>query len=122
MKKIIQNVLAKNSNNEIAYLCGKCGKEIDKEAIICSYCGAKLGNIRCPFCNFVGSINDFRFDTCPRCGRKKTKDKKNVNTLNQFNTKIEFTLTTKLFWLFFLLLLGGIAIIILAFLYNFDLI
>lgn len=54
------------------FICGKCGSEVDKEAEICPSCHAKLGNIRCPFCRFVGTAKDFATDRCPRCGKKKT--------------------------------------------------
>ena len=87
MKKIIQNILAQKSKGEIVYLCGKCGKEVEKEAIICNHCNAKLGKIRCPFCNFIGSIDDFKLDTCPRCGRKN-KSSKNLSKNDQTTLSI----------------------------------
>lgn len=73
MKKTIQNVLAQNSTGEIVYICGNCAKEIDKEDKVCPHCGSRLGYIKCPFCNFKGDVEDFRDDTCPRCGRKKSE-------------------------------------------------
>ncbi len=118
MKKPLQNILAQNSNNEIAYLCGRCGKEIKKEATVCIHCGAKLGDIRCPFCNFVGSMNDFKYDTCPKCGRKNNSDpfkKKNI-------IQKEMPFSSRLFWILFLSLLLLLGILGLIFLYNFGLI
>lgn len=74
MKRVTQNVLAQNSSGEIDYLCGKCGKAVEKDALVCPHCSAKLGNIRCPFCNFTGSPADFSGDTCPRCGRNSREE------------------------------------------------
>lgn len=120
MKKVIQNVLAQNSSNEILYLCSKCGKEVGKNDSVCNNCGARLGNIRCPFCNFVGNLNDFRFDTCPRCGRKKFTriGHKSFNA----GSKATIRLSSKLFWFIFFIFLMIIAFIFFLFLYNFELI
>ena len=120
MKKVIQNILAQHSNKEILYLCSKCGKEVNKNDNICLHCGARLGNIRCPFCNFIGNINDFKFDTCPRCGRKKfTKiGHKSFNMA----PKSTFHLSSKLFWFLFFGLILIIGFLIFLFLYNFELI
>jgi DNA-directed RNA polymerase subunit RPC12/RpoP len=71
MKKRDQNVLARNSSGAIDYICGKCGKIIDKEDSVCPHCNAKLGKIRCPFCGFTGELKAFMHDTCPRCGRRR---------------------------------------------------
>jgi len=120
MKKAIQNILAQHSNKEIVYLCSKCGKEVNKPDNICYNCGAKLGNIRCPFCNFIGDLNDFKFDTCPRCGRKKFT--KIGQKTYKMNSDINFKLSSKLFWFLFFILTAVIALLTFLFLYNFDLI
>ena len=120
MKKIIQNILAQHSKNEIAYLCGKCGKEVKKEATVCNACGVRLGKIRCPFCNFSGSIDDFKLDTCPRCGRK---DKPNIDSskVNKVHQNDIMPFSTKLFWFLFILLTLTIIFLIIIFVNNFDL-
>lgn len=56
---------------DIMFICGKCGNEVDKEAEVCNRCGAKLGNIRCPFCRYTGSPDKFKNDRCPKCGKNK---------------------------------------------------
>jgi uncharacterized membrane protein YvbJ len=121
MKKTMQNVLAQNSNSQIAYLCGKCGKEVEKEALKCRHCGARLGKIVCPFCKFKGSIEDFKLDTCPRCGRKNDSTapvkKKNENTGYK-----KMPLSKKMFWFLFMILTLGIIALILIIEYNFNLI
>ncbi len=72
--KIEQNFLSKNSTGEMMYICGKCYTEVSKDAEVCPKCGAKLGKIKCPFCQFTGGVNDFKNDTCPKCGRKNLKE------------------------------------------------
>jgi hypothetical protein len=122
MKKITQNVLAQNSNNEIAYLCGKCGREVKKDSERCIYCGARLGNIRCPFCNFTGSVEDFKEDTCPRCGRKKSgksepqvkKNKRPANESKQYFFQ-------KYFWVILLTLIFLTGAVFFAILNHFEL-
>ena len=119
MSKPIQNVLARNSKGKIAYLCSKCGKEVKKEATICENCGARLGKIRCPFCNYVGGIDDFKMDTCPRCGRKS-----NQNIASTKNTKKNIRnyigLSTKLFWFLFIILTASIFFLIIIMLHYFE--
>ena len=125
MKKNIQNVLAQNSDGTIAYICGKCSEEIDKEDTICPNCGAKLGNIRCPFCNFVGGVPDFQNDTCPRCGRKTQNANNNVNNTEKRsnkNLKPISTFNKKFFWLFFILLIVLTFGLFILFIYYFELI
>lgn len=100
MKSPIQNVLARNSNGKIEYLCSRCFKPVEKDATVCPYCNAKLKDIRCPFCNFKGSIRDFLYDTCPKCGRKKIEKIKNKGYREN-----HFFLTNKLFWILFFILL-----------------
>jgi DNA-directed RNA polymerase subunit RPC12/RpoP len=119
MKNQIQNVLAQNSNNEISYLCGRCGKEVNKEATICIYCGAKLGNIKCPFCNFEGDINAFKYDTCPKCGRKNNSLK---NKSARYIVQRDTVFSKKLFWILLLTLLFLLGLIGFVFLYKFDLV
>ena len=121
MKEIIQNILAQHSKSNIAYLCSKCGKEVKKEATLCDYCGVKLGQIRCPFCNFRGSIDDFKFDTCPKCGKKNKSniDHLSINNVTQ-NNILPFSL--KLFWFLFILLLVIIISLVIIFINNFNLI
>ena len=118
MKKINQNILAKNSTGNIGYFCSKCGREVAKDATICSNCGAKLGKIRCPFCNFVGEINDFKFDTCPKCGRKN-KPAAKKNNLKKPTLNLPFSI--KLFWTLLTLLIGILIILLYLFIKNFDL-
>ncbi len=83
----MQNVLAANSTGDMAYLCGKCGHEVDKRANVCDNCGARLGGIRCPFCNFSGSADAFKNDTCPKCGRKSKTEKHSSNKQEAANNK-----------------------------------
>jgi predicted RNA-binding Zn-ribbon protein involved in translation (DUF1610 family) len=100
MKKTVQNVLAQNSNNEIAYLCGKCGREVKKESVRCIHCGARLGNIKCPFCGFTGSVEDFSEDTCPRCGRKKSVEIENRTGKTQVpKPVIKHSFFQRCFWI-----------------------
>ncbi len=120
MKKAIQNILAQHSNKEIVYLCSKCGKEVNKTDDICPSCRVRLGNIRCPFCNFVGNLNDFKYDTCPRCGRKKFT--KIGYRFSRVMPKRTFHLSSKLFWFLFFALISMIAFLFFLFLYNFELI
>lgn len=120
MKKYMQNILAQHSNNEIAYLCGKCGREVAKEAAICPFCNAKLGNIRCPFCDYQGTIHDFSDDTCPRCGRKRNGHKKNIKKTRRSDNKS--TLSNKLFWTLFLGLMIVFIFVVTVFLYYFEII
>ncbi|MBN2545338.1 MAG: zinc ribbon domain-containing protein [Spirochaetes bacterium] len=109
MKKPLQNVLAKKSNNSIAYLCGKCGKEVEKNATVCMHCGVKLGNIKCPFCYFTGSVEDFKYDTCPKCGRK------NINNIilkgkSQLNYGVN-SFSKRKFWFLFIILSFSLVIV-----------
>lgn len=124
MKKVIQNVLAQNSNNKIAYLCGRCKKEVGKKDSVCRHCGAKLGNIKCPFCNFTGDVNDFKYDTCPKCGRKNKIVSLNIrNDMKKNNAILYLTnLTAVQFWSLFAFLIVILIFLILTFFYYFDLI
>jgi uncharacterized membrane protein YvbJ len=120
MKKTMQNILAQNSNLQIAYLCGKCGREVEKEALVCPNCGAKLGKIICPFCKFRGRITDFKYDTCPKCGRKSGERgivKKAPDNAGRRN----IGLTKNMFWLLFLILTAGLIALLLIIAYNFEL-
>ncbi len=110
MKKPVQNVLARNSNSSIAYLCGKCGKEVEKSATVCIHCGAKLGNIKCPFCYFTGSVEDFKYDTCPKCGRKNIN--KNLRFKTQKTDKEFSYFSSKKFWALFLVLIFSLLIVL----------
>lgn len=74
--------------NEIAYLCGKCKKEVSKDAVKCPHCNANLGDIKCPYCFFKGTVDDFKNDICPKCGKRRSIDiKKTMNKKNK-NPKI----------------------------------
>lgn len=121
MKKYIQNVLAQNSSGEIMYICGKCGAKVDKEATICPKCNSRLGKIKCPFCNFTGEIEDFKDDTCPRCGRKKEKIDKKDNSFIIKN-KYNFSISKKVFWLLFFSLLLILFFLILVIIYHYNII
>jgi len=120
MKKYIQNILAQNSTGEIMYICGKCGAEVEKEAKICPKCNARLGKIKCPFCNFTGDIDDFKNDTCPRCGRKKTEKKKESKQLLDKHRNLTFS--KKLFWILFFSLTLVLFLLILIILYHYNII
>jgi len=50
------------------YTCGRCGGEVPKNTGTCPHCSARLGDIKCKSCAFVGTVTDFRGDRCPRCG------------------------------------------------------
>lgn len=110
--------------SSIAYICGKCHKEVEKEAKICKYCGAHLGKIRCPYCNFTGEIEDFKHDTCPKCGKKS----KIIYDLNKVkspvikNIKIQTSISKKLFLLLFILLIFILFSLFLIFIIYFKLI
>lgn len=101
-----QNILAENSSGEIAYLCGKCFKPVKKDEKICPNCNARLGDIRCPFCNFRGTVEDFKFDTCPKCGRKQKKEDSIKKAKKRFKIEKneELNFNKKLFWLLFFIL------------------
>ncbi len=74
-----ENDLNENKMGDVLYICGKCSREIDKEDKICPHCGARLGKIRCPFCGFTGSVQDFKNDYCPKCGKKKSDINKYID-------------------------------------------
>lgn len=74
-----ENDLNENKMGDVLYICGKCSREIDKEDKICPHCGARLGKIRCPFCGFTGSVQDFKKDYCPKCGKKKSDINKYID-------------------------------------------
>ncbi len=120
MKKYIQNILAQNSSGEIMYICGKCGTEVDKEATECPKCHSKLGKIRCPFCNFIGDLKDFKEDTCPRCGRKKKKAESKDNFVYINNNSNLFS--KKLFWFLFFLLLSILVSLVFFIIYHYNII
>ena len=120
MSRPIQNVLARDSKGNIAYLCSKCGKEVKKEAIVCDNCGARLGKIRCPFCNYAGGVDDFRMDTCPRCGRKSSQDNKSNREKTKNIIKNHIGLSTKLFWILFIILTASILFLVIVMLRYFE--
>jgi uncharacterized membrane protein YvbJ len=122
MKNIEQNILARNSNKSIAYICGKCGKEVEKEAVVCKFCGSKLGNIRCPFCNFIGDLEAFKDDTCPRCGRKKNNVNNKPEIMNSTSIKKNSFISNKNFIILLISLVAIIIIFIVLFLFYLDLI
>ena len=127
MKKPMQNVLAQNSDGSIAYVCGKCYKEIGKEDAVCKHCGARLGNIKCPFCHFTGNPEDFRNDTCPKCGRKTTlhpaaHKKSGKGKYGTGSDKNDLYLSNKVFWLLILFLFITMGVLAITFLAWFDLI
>ncbi|HOF02035.1 MAG TPA: zinc ribbon domain-containing protein [Spirochaetota bacterium] len=91
MKTNRESGLNEDKMGDVLYICGKCSREIDKEDKICPHCGARLGKIRCPFCKFTGSVQDFKNDYCPKCGKKKSDiDKyidKKLSTLKKKKNK-----------------------------------
>jgi len=100
-------------SGSMLYICGKCRKEVEKDAKICSNCGARLGKIRCPFCNFTGELEDFKKDTCPKCG-KKSKNVFSKTNIETFAKKNDGIISNRFFLLIFVLLLFcliGIAVI-----------
>ena len=119
MKKNIQNILAQNSNKSIAYICAKCGGEVAKDAVRCIYCNAKLGNIRCPFCNFIGDVDDFKHDTCPKCGRNTQIEKKSRIIID---TKKNSFMSERIFIILFTLLIFVIIVALFIFLKYFEII
>jgi len=125
MNKKVQNILAQNSTGSIAYICAKCYKEVEKDAKVCKNCGAKLGNIRCPFCNFKGDESDFKNDTCPKCGRKSTDKETSLNIKNQKiedkSMNFKSNLSQRYFLFLFVFLIFLLAGIIALFIYYFDL-
>ncbi len=122
MKKIIQNVLAQDSTGEIMYICGKCGAQVDKEATVCPKCHYRLGKIRCPFCNFKGDLEDFKNDTCPRCGRKKNEADENPKIKSILTENKNKNLSKRLFWILFFSLLASLFGLILIILYHYNII
>ncbi|HOV14502.1 MAG TPA: zinc ribbon domain-containing protein [Spirochaetota bacterium] len=127
MSKPQQNFLAANSDGTIAYICGKCHNEVAKDAKVCKNCGAKLGSIRCPFCNFKGEVSDFKDDTCPKCGRKnqnlneKLKPKESLSSVPDSSKTSETNLSQRYFFFFFIFLTISLLIILGLFVYHFDL-
>jgi uncharacterized membrane protein YvbJ len=123
MKKMKQNVLAMNSNKSIAYICGRCGKEVAKDAVRCIYCNARLGDIRCPFCNFSGGVDAFKNDTCPQCGRKNDLNSGNKIDNNVKNVKISRNsfISKKIFIILFTVLIIIVVAALIAFMKYFDL-
>lgn len=79
MKNDKENDVNEDKMGDVLYICGKCSREIDKEDKICPHCGARLGKIRCPFCGFTGSVQDFKNDYCPKCGKKKSDINKYID-------------------------------------------
>lgn len=123
MKKNVQNVLAENSDGTIAYICGKCHSEVAKDAKVCNNCGAKLGNIRCPFCNFKGDVDDFKNDTCPRCGRKNKLDIKLPSDRSKVKDRnnIGGSFSRNYFLPLFIILTIALLSIVIIFVYYFEL-
>ncbi len=118
----MQNVLASKSTGDMAYLCGKCGKEVDKEAVVCPKCHAKLGGIRCPFCNFSGTTADFKNDTCPKCGRKNnSRNNKPVSSQKYSRAQNKIShLSGKMFIILLIILLFTSITVFFAILFYFD--
>ena len=120
MAKPNRNVLAKNSSGEIAYVCGKCGHIVQKEATICEKCGARLGKIRCPFCSFTGSVEDFKYDTCPKCGRNTDAGRKRNRSGNNTDDGNPYFFIFNKFWLLFGFLILALIAITIIFLKYFE--
>ena len=49
------------------YTCKRCGHVVKKDAISCPNCHAIIRGIECNNCGFIGSVDEFRADRCPRC-------------------------------------------------------
>jgi hypothetical protein len=57
------------------FTCGNCGKTVSKNATCCPHCGARLANIKCQNCGYIGTKLDFRNNTCPKCHSRVGKKK-----------------------------------------------
>ena len=49
------------------FFCETCGTEVSAGARSCPGCGKTFTAVRCPRCDFVGSVVDFSAG-CPSCG------------------------------------------------------
>jgi uncharacterized membrane protein YvbJ len=111
-------------DSSMLYICGKCKSIVEKNATVCNKCGARLGKIRCPFCNFTGDLNDFKYDTCPKCGKKnkiKRIDSKKINNGNININNKSFSISKKLFLILALLLFFSILILSFIFILYYKL-
>ncbi|HBD93133.1 MAG: hypothetical protein A2015_07025 [Spirochaetes bacterium GWF1_31_7] len=115
--------------NEVMFICGKCGVEVDKEATVCHKCGAKLGNIRCPFCKYTGIPASFKNDRCPRCGKNrnlkinlksKKITKKKLTTISDDSPYEADDFIAHYFPLLFIILLVATGSILIFFLKHFN--
>ena len=46
--------------------CEQCGQRVQLSKSICPNCKAKLGDLECPNCKYVGVISGFE-NGCPKC-------------------------------------------------------
>ncbi|WNY69773.1 hypothetical protein [Borreliella andersonii] len=46
--------------------CEQCGEKVGLNRSVCSNCAAKLGDIECPNCRYVGPVSAFG-EGCPNC-------------------------------------------------------
>ncbi len=113
--------MSKTENNFL-YICGKCGGEVSKDDVVCPKCKARLGNIRCPYCNYIGSVKNFKNDICPVCGRKnKLKSKSEKSYPDNKTVANDKGFLAKYFKVIFLSLLAVSSVIVLIFLKYFNL-
>ncbi|MDR2393068.1 MAG: zinc ribbon domain-containing protein [Treponema sp.] len=65
------------SSGKLRFFCDNCGIEVAREAQTCPRCGKSFGSVRCPACDFSGSLDHFK-DCCPVCGYSEEASKKKV--------------------------------------------
>ncbi|NIZ40126.1 zinc ribbon domain-containing protein [Entomospira entomophila] len=49
------------------FFCDACNREVASHLDKCPYCGVKFAGVRCPACQYHGTIADFA-NGCPSCG------------------------------------------------------
>lgn len=53
-------------NKKAKFFCENCGAEVLSKARFCPHCGKFFSAVRCPNCNYTGSVSEFRTG-CPVC-------------------------------------------------------
>ncbi|AAX17160.1 hypothetical protein [Borrelia hermsii] len=54
--------------------CEQCGGKVGLGKSVCSNCHAKLGDLECPNCGYVGIVSAFE-DGCPKCSYSPFEEK-----------------------------------------------